>query len=89
MQECDEQDALRQANNLEIQALLVDKDNVIKAVKTSTLSKNLTKEMQALFEKQTNTHFAPGEYDANLDGLQAVFEPAELARYAKVRIDLK
>lgn len=89
MQDCDEKDALLKANNLEVKALLVDKDNVIKIIKSATLSKDVTKELQALFAKQNETKFLPGEYDANLDGLQATFEPAELARFAKVRFALK
>lgn len=89
VQECDEKEALLQASNLEVKALLVDKDNVIKAIKSATLSKALTKELHDLFEKQAKYRFLPGEYDANLDGLQASFEPAELARYAKVQFALK
>lgn len=89
IQDCDEKETLLKASNLEVKALLVNKDNVIQVLKSATLSKDLTKELQALFAKQNRIQFLPGEYDANLDGLQATFEPAELARFAKVRFALK
>lgn len=88
IQECDEKDQLLAAKNIDVQAVLLDANNVIKVVKSATLAAKPSEELHKLFEKQANMEFMPGEYDVNLDGLMATMEPAELARYGKVSFQL-
>ncbi|MBF0578216.1 hypothetical protein IM774_00070 [Erysipelotrichaceae bacterium RD49] len=88
IQECDEKDRLLAQKNLDVQAVLIDGNNVIKAVKSATLSAKTTEELHKLFEKQAKMEFMPGEYDVNLDGLMSAMEPPELARYGKVSFEL-
>lgn len=88
IQDCDEKEKLLADNSLPVQALLVDGDNTIVAVKSATLSRQATQALHALFEKQDQMDFMPGEYDCNVEGMQAAFEPAELGRYEKLSFDL-
>lgn len=89
IQECDAKDELLACKNLPIQAVLIDGQNNIAEIKSTTLSSEKTEELRKLFEKQAQMEFMPGEYDVNLDGMLAAFEPAELARYGKVSVELK
>ncbi len=89
IQDCDEKDALLASKNLEVQALLINDQDVIQAVKSATLSTKQTTELIDLLKKQNQTEFMPGEYDCNVEGMQAAFEPAELARYAKFSFELR
>lgn len=88
IQDCDEADSLLHLANLPVQALLIDKDNKIQAVKSATLSSAQTHELQSLLEKQKNTDFMPGEFDVNMEGLQSAYEPAELAKFKKMEFEL-
>ncbi len=89
IQECDDREELLQQQNLEVQALLIDANDVIRAVKSTTLSTKQTAQLMDLLQKQNQTEFMPGEYDCNVEGMQAAFEPAELARYAKFKFELR
>lgn len=89
VQECDEKDALLSCRSLPVQAVLIDKDNRIADIKSATLSEKTTDALRVLFEKQNAMEFMPGEYDCNVEGMQAAFEPAELARYKKLSFELR
>ncbi len=83
IQECDEKKELMAQKNLKVQAVLIDKDDVIRIIKTGSLTLEKTRELQELFKKQEAYDFMPGEYDCNVEGLQSAYEPTELAKYAK------
>ncbi len=88
IQDCDEADALLRTENLPVQALFINKDNVIQGVKSATLSAKITGELDGLLEKQAKTEFMPGEFDVNMEGLQSAYEPAELAKFKKLEFEL-
>lgn len=84
IQECDQKDELMAQDCLTIQALLIDKDNKICAVKSRTLNQKDSALLKSLLQKQLDTPFADGEFDVNLQGLMDTYEPAELNKFAKL-----
>jgi hypothetical protein len=89
VQECEEKEALLNAENLEIAAVLLDENNVIADIRTSTQSKEVTKQIQDLLKKQDAIEFMPGEYDCNVEGMQSAFDPADLVKYTPVTFKVR
>ena len=82
VQECDQAAALLNAQELDIEVLLVDQKNQICWKKTKTLDKEKTQKLLECLRRQSQTSFAPGEFDVNVEGLQSAYEPFELEKYA-------
>lgn len=89
IQECDEKKALLEQRNLDVRLLLVNRENRIVALKSTTLSLKLTEQLVDILQKQDQYPFMSGEFDANVDGLMATFEPAELYRFKKMEFELR
>lgn len=89
VQECDEKKALLAQRNLDIRLLLVNNENRIVSIKSATLSLKLTEQLVEILKKQAEYPFMPGEFDANVDGLMATYEPAELYRFKKMEFELR
>ncbi|WP_317300617.1 hypothetical protein [Allobaculum stercoricanis] len=89
IQECDEKKMLLEQRNLDVRLLLVNRENRIVALKSTTLSLKLTEQIVDILQKQDQYPFMPGEFDANVDGLMATFEPAELYRFKKLEFELR
>ncbi len=89
IQDCEAKDEFLAQKNLKVQAVLMDKEDIIRIIKTASLSEEKTKEVIDLLKKQENFEFMPGEYDCNVEGLQSAYEPTELAKYAKTSFELR
>lgn len=89
IQDCDEKKALLEQRNLEVRLLMVNKENRIVSIKSTTLSLKATAQIEELFRKQAEYDFMPGEFDSNVDGLIATFQPAELYRFKKMEFELR
>lgn len=88
IQECDDKDELLAKENLDVQAVLIDGSNMIKAIKTATLSRENTQALCEMLERQNRIEFMPGEYEVNVEGMQSAFEPPELAKFQKLSFTL-
>lgn len=89
IQDCDEKKQLMDTENLDVQVVFIDGQDIIQAMKTGTLSREKTKEIQAILKKQEQFEFMPGEYEVNVEGLQSAYEPSELAKYQKTSFELR
>ena len=87
--DCDEANTLLAQKNLDVQAVLIDKDDIIRIIKSASLSSEKTKEIIELLRKQKNYDFMPGEYEVNVEGLQSAYAPSELAKFAKTSFELR
>lgn len=88
IQDCDEKEKLLEQKQLKVQAVLIDEQDVIRIIKSATLSSEKTAQILDLLKKQNDFEFMPGEYDCNVEGLQSAYEPSELAKYEKTSFDL-
>lgn len=88
VQECDWKDELFKKDVLDIELILVDKENEICYRKRKTLSKDQSQLILDKLQKQNQVQFGEGEYDMNVEGIQSAYEPYELNRYSIVEIKM-
>lgn len=88
IQECDWKDDILRKELLDIELILVDKNNDICWKKRKTLSLENSQILHDCLEKQSEVQFMPGEYDVNVEGMQSAYEPFELLKFSKFAIQL-
>ncbi|MCF0259286.1 MAG: hypothetical protein HUJ54_05450 [Erysipelotrichaceae bacterium] len=89
IQECDEKDALLNAECLNVELLLVNEASDICLKKSATLNREASAAIQELLKQQNQTEFMPGEFDVNAEGIQSAYEPFELNKFSKAQFVLK
>ena len=89
IQECDEKDALLNADCLNVELLLVDEASEICLKKSKTLNRETTAAIQEVLRQQNQTEYMPGEFDVNAEGIQSAYEPFELIKFSKAQFVLK
>ncbi len=88
IQECDEKDRLLSHEILPVEIVLVDQNNEICLKKSGAFSKEESAKIKDFLKRQSEISFMPGEYDVNVSGMQAAYEPYELLKYEQCAITI-
>ena len=88
VQECDWKNHVLNVDCLELDVILVNKENEICFKKSKTLTKEQSQIVQNCLKEQNLVSFMPNEYDVNVQGLQSAYQPYELECFEKCSIEL-
>lgn len=88
IQECDLADKLLSMDCLDVELILLNKDNEICFKRRKTLDKEQSTSILTCLQSQKEVQFMPNEYDVNVEGLQSAYEPFELLKFGKCTIEL-
>lgn len=86
VQDCDFKENLFTKELLDVELVLLNKDNEICFEKRKTLSLEQSNIILDCLKKQNEVTFMPDEYEVNVMGLQSAYEPYELEKFSKVSI---
>ena len=72
---------------IDIDVILVDKKNEICFKKGKTLSLEQSAILLDCLKQQNKVSFMQGEYDVNVQGIQSAYQPYELEKFEKLKIE--
>ena len=87
VQECDWKENLLNSKFVDIDVILVDKKNEICFKKSKTLNSEQSSVILDCLNAQNKVSFMQGEYDVNVQGIQSAYQPYELERFEKLKIE--
>lgn len=87
VQECDWKDHLLKSECIDIDVILVDKKNEICFKRSKTLNLEQSSIILDCLKQQNTVSFMQGEYDVNVQGIQSAYQPYELEKFEKLKIE--
>ena len=83
--QCDWKEQLFKQECLQLDLLLLNKENEVCLRKSKTLNKEETSKVIEALQRQDAISFMPEEYDVNVEGIQSAYEPFELTKFSLVQ----